>query len=468
MAYTNQVSNYGSYKYIVTGSRPGPFHTIQAAITQAHTDGATTTIFVQPGTYAEDLTLYDGINIQGSQEGEVIINGIHTPPSSGTFSVSSVQLASATDIFSSSAAGTTTLTVTNCLFNLTAGYVFDLANWTGDLIIDNCTETSTRNYIVTNTASAALDIKDSAIGAGTTTLTCSGVTRIFNSRIFCPVTFASAADVLVDGGSRIDAAVTTSGTATVSIMDSVISSGSSSAIVHNSTNLLTLSNVTIDSSSSTVIDGTGTIELGEVVYTNSNTVIGTISYNNDSELQCSKLIANDSALVTTGNLTIGAGKLYLGESSGTNGEVPIAATGAAPAWASITAGSNISITTGANSITIAATGISTVLWEAISADGSLAVNTGYYNTKASTLLTATLPTTAAAGSVIYLQGTAAANSWKIAQNAGQHIQYGTVSTTTGTGGYLASSNTNDGVMLLCVVANTTFQVVSSIGNITYV
>jgi hypothetical protein len=94
-----------------------------------------------------------------------------------------------------------------------------------------------------------------------------------------------------------------------------------------------------------------------------------------------------------------------------------------------------------------------------------AVNHGYVNTNVG-LTTFTLPVVAALGTVIAIMGESA-GGWKIGQRAGQNIQMGAVSTTAGIGGYLSSTNQYDVVYLVCRVANTTFSVVQSMGNITY-
>ena len=181
------------------------------------------------------------------------------------------------------------------------------------------------------------------------------------------------------------------------------------------------------------------------------------------------LTATSGAITaTSGNVVITSGNLSVNGATGTDGQVLIGSTSGNCAWASLSAGSNITLTPGSNTLSIAASG-GGIAWTAISSDGALAVNTGRFNTKASTLLTATLPATAAAGSVINLQGTVAGSGgWLIAQNSGQNIQLGNKSTTVGTGGSLASTNNSDGVQLVCVVANTTFQVIGAVGNITIV
>lgn len=97
---------------------------------------------------------------------------------------------------------------------------------------------------------------------------------------------------------------------------------------------------------------------------------------------------------------------------------------------------------------------------------SAAVNNGYITNNAG-LVTVTIPTTAPVGSIVRVAGKGA-GGWKIAQNTSEVIHYGSVDTTTGTGGSLASSDTNDAVELLCIVDDTEWMVLSSQGNITVV
>jgi hypothetical protein len=106
-------------------------------------------------------------------------------------------------------------------------------------------------------------------------------------------------------------------------------------------------------------------------------------------------------------------------------------------------------------------------WSVITADQNAAVNNGYICNKAG-LLTLTLPTTAAAGTLLGITGMNNATGWKIGQNANQIIHFGSSDTTTGTGGSLASSATRDSVQLVCVVANLEWNVLNAQGNITYV
>jgi hypothetical protein len=81
----------------------------------------------------------------------------------------------------------------------------------------------------------------------------------------------------------------------------------------------------------------------------------------------------------------------------------------------------------------------------------------------------TLPSSPTLGQTFRIVGLT--NSWKIAQPASTNIFFGNLTTTTGTGGYIQSTDANDCVELVCSGVAATegadwWSVVSSIGNIT--
>jgi hypothetical protein len=96
----------------------------------------------------------------------------------------------------------------------------------------------------------------------------------------------------------------------------------------------------------------------------------------------------------------------------------------------------------------------------------MSVNNGYIANNAA-LVTLTLPDTAAVGDVVRVTGKGA-GGWRIAQNAGETIYFGTSTTTTGAGGSLDSTQQRDTVELVCITADTEWNVLSSVGNITVV
>lgn len=175
----------------------------------------------------------------------------------------------------------------------------------------------------------------------------------------------------------------------------------------------------------------------------------------------------------TGAATLTDHGILLGSGTGaitplgaaTDGQLPIGSTGADPVLATITAGSGISVTNGAGSITIAATGGSGMSWSEITAATKTIVNNEAYVANYGTMLTFTLPATAALGTEFKIQGKGA-GGWKIAQNAGQTIHVGSSASTTGAAGYIASTDTYDAITLVCITADTDWATEAVVGNIT--
>ena len=148
----------------------------------------------------------------------------------------------------------------------------------------------------------------------------------------------------------------------------------------------------------------------------------------------------------------------------TDGQIVIGSTAGSPNSATLTAGTGITITNASNSITIAATGggggltFNTVT----TSTQSMAINNIYYSTYAGTCVM-TLPSTAAVGSIV--QGiTDSSHLIQIAQNSGQLIYCGaqngvSLVTTTGVGGSITTISPNTVITLMCIVANTTWEVI---------
>jgi hypothetical protein len=103
-------------------------------------------------------------------------------------------------------------------------------------------------------------------------------------------------------------------------------------------------------------------------------------------------------------------------------------------------------------------------WSIVTGATAIVEQSGYITNSAS-LITFTLPSTATAGSSFRIAGHSA-GLWAVAQNAGQAITYGAYTSTSGVTGSLAATVASDSVEIICVVANSTFVVISSIGNLT--
>ncbi len=151
----------------------------------------------------------------------------------------------------------------------------------------------------------------------------------------------------------------------------------------------------------------------------------------------------------------------------TNGQIIIGSTGATPVAANLSAGPGVSISNGAGTITIAGTGSGIGWTEVTGTTQAMIADAGYVANNGS-LVTLTLPATAAFGTAITVIGKGA-GGWSIAQNSGQNIQVGSVSSTVGAGGSVASSNRFDSIELICTTANVTWTIMGGPqGNLTIV
>jgi hypothetical protein len=153
----------------------------------------------------------------------------------------------------------------------------------------------------------------------------------------------------------------------------------------------------------------------------------------------------------------------------TNGQLLIGHTSNPPAQATLTAGTGITITNGAGSITIATTGGGFSWTDTTGSTQTIAVNSGYVSDDGASLVTFTLPATAALGDRFMIQGKGS-GGWTIAQNANQAIHLGSSVTTTGAGGSLSSTNAFDAISCVCITAgaSTIWSTSAVVGNITVV
>lgn len=170
------------------------------------------------------------------------------------------------------------------------------------------------------------------------------------------------------------------------------------------------------------------------------------------------------ATANNGVLTTGASGIPVITALASNGQLIIGSGSGAPSSATLTAGTGTTITNGANSITVNTVGAG-LTWTAVTGSTqAMSVNNGYIANRAGTV-TFTLPTTSAVGDVVAVTGINTATGWSITYTTNQQIFMGTSSCTI-TSGSLSSINIRDTVFLVCVTANLTWNVFSSVGNLT--
>lgn len=120
---------------------------------------------------------------------------------------------------------------------------------------------------------------------------------------------------------------------------------------------------------------------------------------------------------------------------------------------------------GTNTLTITVTGGGLSWTDVTGATQTLVINNGYVTDRGGGVAY-TLPASGTEGDIIRISGKL--GSWSIAQNANQQINVGSVSSTLGVGGSVASTDVGDCIELLCTTtgASTIWRAISYVGNLT--
>ena len=317
MALYNATNVYSNSRYIVDNVAPGAaYTTVQSAINAAQAAGGAASVWVRQGTYTENLTLYDGINIEGQEQTLSVIIGTHVPPVAGAFTFNRIGLQSGTHIFSSAAAGAAALSCTRCRFNTTNGYVFNLANWTGTLNVRFCTDISTANGLVNNAGGSIVNMNHSLVGVGANVFTANGNISIFSCSIGCPILANGTGVSLFNGASNFTGNIATANTHNLTIAQCRVDTGAATAITHASATLLVLDSTILRSSNATAVGGTGSIKQVMVEYPLSSVIAGTITETVDGVTRTGELWANNiTRMDDTGFYSWAAGGPYFDDAT---------------------------------------------------------------------------------------------------------------------------------------------------------
>jgi hypothetical protein len=393
------------------------YTTIQSAINAANSAGGGM-VYIQPGTYTENLIFFDQVqlvSVEYINAPQTTIVGLHTPPNTGAMAIRGIVLQSATHIFSSVAAGSSTISLLECRFNITNGFIFNLPNWTGTgFNINDCGELSTNNGVLNNSGGASFFSNNCQIGAGTlNTFTANGNVRLDLTYVNCPITIS--AGTIFANFALFGRTLIISGTATGTIFLGNFFPASGPAITMSSSANISIFQSTINSSNNPAISGSGSgiLTYADIVFLGNANISGTLTLATTSWQPYARAIAATDA-TKVGTAAFNSAQFTVD----TNGFVTANAT--AMTWTDIT-----------------------------SATQALLVNNGYI-TDRSAGVTYTLPATASLGDEIIILGKLGITS--IAQNANQAIRMSNALSTTGTGGSVVGTNVGDCITLRCTTA----------------
>lgn len=270
---TSDVGGFPITPYVVGPLGFAGYQTVQSALNAANAAGGGI-VYVQPGTYTENLTLFGNTQVvgvagnsdAGTAGNTVIISGVHTPPATGFFGFINIRLVSATHVFSSAVAGSASLVIENSFIVITNGFLFNLPNWTGQLITYNTGDGSTNNGMVNNSGGSTCFFVSATHGAGTgQTMVTSGTVQLENIVLNCPWN-AQTGSVINSAYNIYTHTVTCSNNSTGTFKYDSFSTGATPCLTQSSSGAISLTNCYINSSNNPAISGAGA---GVLTITNS-------------------------------------------------------------------------------------------------------------------------------------------------------------------------------------------------------
>jgi hypothetical protein len=199
------------------------------------------------------------------------------------------------------------------------------------------------------------------------------------------------------------------------------------------------------SASTQIATASGSLQLGNTTY--ATQIMGDLQLVGSADVETNLIVAGT---VTLGNFSYGVlvANSYglISAPTGTSGQV-LTSNGASA------------------SPTFQAPSGGLLPWTVVTGSTQAMVSNNAYISNDGTLVTYTLPSSSNVGDVITVVGESN-GLWKIAQNSGNVIRFGSESTTSGATGYLASTLEYDCVQLVCISANAAWLVYGSVGNLT--
>ena len=185
--------------------------------------------------------------------------------------------------------------------------------------------------------------------------------------------------------------------------------------------------------------------------------------------------ANDIVYANNGDFSIaGSTKGQLANGLISNGQLWIGSTANNVGGTHINVGNitsplgTVNVGYSSPNITIDVVSSSAFMWSIVtSADNvKTLVKANGYIAKGAGVVQFILPAAAAVGDTFWIKGYG--NLWTLAQNAGQSVSLGSLTSTVGVSGSLSATQVKDGIEILCVTANTEFEVIDCIGNPTII
>lgn len=300
IANTGSVTDLHTARFIVSagGSTDGAnFTTIAAAYAAALATGGVQTVFIQPGTYTENITLSPGINLSAypcdaySQQGigspNVIILGKLTATFTGVCSISGIQLKTNSDFcLSVTGSNNTGITLVDCFLyaNNNTAISYTTSGGNSKIELFNCKgdiATTGISYFAHSSAGRLLLIggfyNNNGGSSTASTLSGTGSVVIENTTFLNSLTTSSTSAMNLFN-STFTGVLTVNSTAAAtnnSVYNSVLNAGTSTALTIGAGATVDILSSSISTSNTAAISGAGTVRYSGVTFNNSSHISAT-------------------------------------------------------------------------------------------------------------------------------------------------------------------------------------------------
>ena len=278
-------------KFIVGDlSKGANYTTIAAAYAAAVSAGAPQTVFLQDGVYVENITLTAGINIcsfgssgysfaDSTGSANVIIQGTLTVSFTGTVTIFGIELkTNGAAAIATSGSNYGILSLINCTLNAYNATGATLNSALSTIFFNGCSFTnSSSNALWTETTSSGINIINCIFicVAATASMATGAVVFLCSQILGLSITTTSTGNIAMyscfwgNGGNTL---LTTSGSSTSIIYNTILISGTASAISVGSATTVVMAADQVQSSNTNAITGAGTLLAGLITFISSSTI----------------------------------------------------------------------------------------------------------------------------------------------------------------------------------------------------
>lgn len=287
------INTFTTAKWIVSPTSSDGTHTTIASALAVASSGDT--IFIRPGTYTENPNLVAGVNLTAypsdsslNQTGAVVINGKCSFSSSGSVTISGIELQTNSDfVLSVTGSSASVVNLVDCNLNCTnnTGISFSSSNAAATINITGCDGNlgTTNIGLYSSSSAGTIDILDNYLfsNSGGSTLASSasaGVVNITSTTFNLPIAYSSTATgtltkIQCDTSGTNTTPVALTGSGTVFIDWSFLNGGTASALTIGSGKTCRVTFTNLQSNNTNVATGAGTLNYWAVGFPGTSTTM---------------------------------------------------------------------------------------------------------------------------------------------------------------------------------------------------